>query len=78
MMFFIKYNYDEYQIIVSTYRYALHEIINISTSFYSILAKFGNHNRIEYLLHSLHDTELLRHHFSSYFQFETSAKPKPF
>ena len=46
--------------------------------FFSIRAKFGNHNRIESLLHRLHDTELLRHHFSSYFQFETSAKPKPF
>ena len=62
---------------MSTYAYASHEINNISASLYSILAKLGNHNRIEYLLHRLHDTEILCHHFSSYFPFETSVKPKP-
>ena len=75
---YYEYGYDEYKVIVSIYAYASHEINNLSASLYSILAKFGNHNRNEYLLHRQHDTELLRHHFFSYFPFETSVKSKPF
>ena len=77
MIFFTKHDYDEYPIIMSTYAYASHEINKITSSLYSILAKFENHYRIEYLLQILHDTEILCHHFSSYFPFETSVKPKP-